>query len=150
MREALPVVRTIMLALVVLGATRGARATNLIVNGTFDTDVSSWTASPGNTIAFDPIDEADSAHSGSVKITDNVDAFRDASAIQCVPIDPSVHYLFRASYYFPQGQVPGAVDVFFVGFDSSDCSGSQNSTNVTLEDGLLPAQQWKGIESGKE
>jgi hypothetical protein len=133
------------LALAVASAARADG--NLIVNGNFDTDLSSWTN--GNHVAsvFNQLDSAGSPSSGSAEVTSTqVDASSTSAGsgiYQCVSVTPG-NYLVTALYFIPDGQDhTAAPDIGVAWFVDTQCqdigSGPQQSL---LDQGPSTTDTW--------
>lgn len=122
-----------------------AAAQNLLLNGSFDTDVSSWSQAdpPFGTNAFSTLDANGSPASGSALVTNNSGvALRNPGLAQCRPAAAGVFYDYGAKALVSQGQP--ALDVYvLVNFYSNPiCSGSGiGSSRVDF----TPSGNWQGL-----
>ena len=115
-----------------------ALAQNLVVNGEFPVDVSSWSAGPGATIEWNPLDWAANPASGSIRVTFVALATGAAGAFQCVPFDPAVAYEMGARIRFPLPQATtGTAFVTVFLFANPTCSppaiGGANTGGVSTQ-----------------
>ena len=134
----------------VVGLTSESRAANLVHNPTFNGGIAPWTSQGGNgTIAFDPLDAAGAAGSGSVKVTSTFGDGQDSVAQQCITVDPNVHYRFRADLLYPTGQAPADAFAFLQRYATTNCTGPLVINNsVELADSVPPRDTWQRIENG--
>src|SRR5689334_6437805 len=115
--------RRSILALGLLVSIPGAtRAANLIHNPSFTGGLAPWTQSASSTVAFDALDAAGVPGSGSVKVTSILGGSIASTVHQCVAIDPSVHYRFRADALFPTGQAPADLSAFLFRYPTTNCT----------------------------
>jgi hypothetical protein len=104
--RARPMLRTVLLAFAALGAasTLAAVEPNLLVNPTFDTDVTGWQAQPGVAVTFTRTTlHADVDHpTGSGLVTDT---YADEVLVyQCLDVLPGCRYEGAGAVYIASGQ----------------------------------------------
>ncbi len=121
-----------------------AVAQNLLVNGNFDTDVSSWvnTSSTG-TFVFSPLDANGSASSGSM-LTTNTES--TLFVRQCRPATAGTSYDFGGKARIPLGQVAGQYFQQLNFFTNTTCTGSgipQGAGGLSFFD-YIPSGAWQG------
>src|SRR5437667_10365859 len=103
--------RWLLVTLFAASLSASAGAQNLILNGSFNTDVSSWTPYTGlqsGTIEFSSLDAGGSAASGSAHVTNkSPDDNRNHALSQCRPATAGVSYDLGAKALIPPGQTAG-------------------------------------------
>ena len=106
-----------------------AVAQNLLVNGNFDTDVSSWVKiSSTGTAVFSPLDADGSASSGSM-LTTNTES--TLFVHQCRPATAGTSYDFGGKARVPLGQVAGQYLQQLNFFTNTTCTGSGRPSQST-------------------
>jgi hypothetical protein len=115
-----------------------AFAQNLVTNGEFHTDVSSWSAGPGATIEWNPLDWAANPASGSIRVTNVSLATGAAGAFQCIPFHPAVPFEMGARVRIPLPQATiGTAFVTVFSFANPTCSppaiGGANTGSVSTQ-----------------
>jgi hypothetical protein len=129
-----------------LGAAAGAQ--NLVVNGSFDSNVSGWSTVPNDPeigIAWSPLDPDDPTASGSIEVTSTVDNGGVNGPSQCV--DATSASPLRLSM---EGLVPTQLIEYLYAdpivryFDTPSCSGNQLSSEFPI--GLVAmGEGWQQI-----
>jgi len=111
----------ILLLTVLVATTAGAQ--NMLANGNFDDDMTSWSLDDGSRMWM-PIDANGSSSSGSAQVSGGgygVDVTLVMS--QCVPVNESYNYEFGADILIPSGQSSSANGLIFSRFYSdTECS----------------------------
>jgi hypothetical protein len=103
-------------------------STNLLANGTFDTNTASWgwlDRFPNGTgdASWSPLDANDSPSSGSFRIRDTLDSSNAYQQLQCVNVDGAATYAFGAAVR--SSSRDGAHPVFaLVQYDAPNCAGN--------------------------
>ena len=102
----------------ILAANAGA-ATNLVTNGTFDTDIAGWNNDANPAVVL--------AHKGGhIEVTNNaaVNGITWFGARQCIPLEPGGDpYTLKADVYVPSGQaIAGQPQLEIVWYSTADCS----------------------------
>lgn len=100
---------------------------NLIVNGSFDSDVSGWNL--GNALSgyleWSPADADGSAESGSARVVNTDTAAFVITLYQCVPATEDLRYDLATTLYIPPGQAwPGYAYMRVAWSTAADCNGS--------------------------
>jgi hypothetical protein len=100
-RKTLLILAMFLVLLLAAGSQSELLCQNLIANGQFDGDLSSWSKASGPGFAhWDPLDADGSPHSGSVLISnDSVPDGLDVSIDQCVSITGGIPYFFSADIH---------------------------------------------------
>ncbi len=99
---------------------------NLLRNATFDTDISHWgwqDRFPNGTgdASWSPLDANGSAHSGSIRLRDELENTRSFQQLQCVNAAPGV---YRYGAAFRAASRDGARGVIaFLEYPEADCAG---------------------------
>ena len=119
--------RWLLLVLLAASLPACAAAQNLLLNGSFDTDLASWSQAdpPFGTNAFSTLDAGGSPSSGSALVTNNsAVASRNPGLLQCRPATTGVFYDYGAKARVSQGQ-PASDVYILVNFHANPiCSGS--------------------------
>jgi len=92
--------RWLLVALLAASLPASSAAQNLLSNGSFDTDLSSWSQAdpPFGTNAFSTLDANGSPSSGSALVTNNsAAASRNPGLTQCRPATAGVFYDYGAT-----------------------------------------------------
>jgi hypothetical protein len=103
-------------------------STQLLTNGTFDSDLAGWQPTFETIAKHDPMDAKSNAASGSLDLVMSAGSPEFASlvaAIQCVPATAGTSYDIQADVYVVPGQtgpIAAGVDLWY--YASTDCSGS--------------------------
>jgi hypothetical protein len=108
-------------------ASLAANGDNLVANGTFDTDTSSWTG-PDNSPAEWTADDADGApDSGSVAVGTQTSPSNNGSPVRstCIPVVGGRDYVFAASRKWVARSSFGSVDTFVTLFWYEACGGAK-------------------------
>jgi hypothetical protein len=128
---------TVALA-VLLVASPVAAQQNIVVNGSFDTDVLEWhqTNPLDGSFMWSPIDADDDAESGSALV--NMIGF--LSLYQCVPVTPGAAYDIEAMLHIPESQTAtGSTYLYFRWAEDVVCSttnlGGGNAPSLTTPGG---------------
>ena len=134
-------------AIALAAASTGWADSNLVVNGNFDQDTSSWMPVNSNyLLAWDPRDVMNSQTSGSGKVTSlQADAGSDdnpgSGADQCIPITQHRNQL-TAFYFIPSGQGKTAEpDAALAFFDDTVCQGG-GVGQVLIPKGASTTDMW--------
>lgn len=103
-------------------------AQNMVVNPTFDGDLSGWTDATGEgTFVFDPLNYAGPAGSGSglIEVTSTSPMYTSLAG-QCVSgVSDVESYDWGARVFIPSGQgTTGSVYIQLVWYSTTDCSGT--------------------------
>jgi predicted enzyme related to lactoylglutathione lyase len=133
--------------LALTGAALPAAAQNLLVNPTFDTNLSSWTIGTDSvTVTWDGTRDGDgSTTSGSARtvwaastVTGNYEAFT-----QCVNVNQSVNYRFGGKAFIPSGQaLAGQAYFLAVPFNQSNCQGAPPPSAAVSTPSVTALDQW--------
>ena len=99
---------------------------NLIVNGSFDSDLNGWNL--GNPLSgyleWSPADVDGSTDSGSARVVNTDTAAFSVTLYQCVPATEGLRYDAATTLYIPPGQGwPGYVYMRVVWSTAADCNG---------------------------
>ncbi len=140
------------------GSRSAALGQNLVANGTFAGDLSSWSKASGPGFArWDPLDADGSSHSGSVLISnDSVPDGLDVSIDQCVSLPGGIPYFFSADIH-PDNYGPstrpasgalqpahtGFLYVLFNFYTSGGCGGVARNEFVALGAGVN--NEWQSL-----
>jgi hypothetical protein len=126
-----------------------AAAQNILANGSFNSDLSSWTLEgtgiPGS-VTWSPLDAGGSAASGSVQIVSMSTTFNpnDKGLSQCRSITPGASYDYGVKSRIPTGQANNAIVYLLLNFYASPgCTGGLSSTFGRL-DNTVPSDSWSG------
>jgi hypothetical protein len=121
-----------------------AGAQNLVLNGTFNTDLSSWSAFPQGTgtNTFATLDADGSAASGSAHVTNTTAAgSANSGLMQCRPATAGVSYDMGAKARIPTGQTPATYYFLVAFYDNLTCSGSGIGSSRA---DFTPSGSWQG------
>jgi hypothetical protein len=97
-------------------------ADNLLVNGNFASDLSSWEATSPIAVTWRPVDVASNPNSGSAFAL--IPAGPPSQRLvlqQCVPISSAGTYVLMADGFIPAGQGRGDLLMWYEGYFSRDC-----------------------------
>ena len=124
-----------------------AAAQNILGNGGFASDLSSWILSgvPGST-TWSPLDAGGSAASGSVQIVNASTSFNNNNKglSQCRAITPGASYDYGVKSRVPTGQANTAIVYILLNFYAGPgCTGDLSSTFGRL-DNTVPSNAWSG------
>ena len=133
-------------AAALFGLCAAAAGVNLINNPGFTGGVSPWIASPSATLTYDPADEAGVTSSGSGRVMESGTSIGSIS--QCLVIDPSVHYRFRADILFPTGQIPSNALVYYYSYPTTNCVGPTLTNSGVYINNYVPERDgWQTIRN---
>ena len=143
LRRRLPGGLALAVAVLALGAVAApgpARAGELVTNGSFDHDLSSWKYAnvPGYGVAWSSEDAEGSPSSGSAALS-NSNSPAGYSAVlvsQCVPVEEGTTYRAAAKLLLPDGQDrTGRIAALLLWWGSEDCTNSSISSDfIGLDD----------------
>ena len=143
----LRIAKALLLTVVAGSITAMAGAQNLLTNGAFNTDVSSWTiVATGATgvTAFSTLDAGGSAASGSMQMTNTTSvAGVNYFNRQCRTATAGTSYDFGGKVRSAVGQAAATYYVLLNFFDNPTCSGSGLDTGFMRLD-FSPAGSWQG------
>ena len=127
-----------------------AAAQNLLGNGGFASDLSSWNLSgpsiPGST-TWSPLDAGGSAASGSVQIVNASTSFNsnNKGLNQCRAVTPGASYDYGVKSRVPTGQANTAIVYILINFYSSPgCTPGDLLSGFGRLDNTVPANAWSG------
>lgn len=146
---ALPVLVLAILALVLWTLPAPALAAELIKNGTFDDDLSSWGTinDDENGAAWSPVDADGSATSGSALVSNSHPsaAIFQAPMVQCVTLDGSRTHRIGTEIMVAAGQpVSGEGWLVVIWYASEDCSGNDLSSAIVAKAGSPGT--WRSVD----
>lgn len=106
---------------------------NLLTNGGFDTSIAGWSEYGGATLAWNALDAAGSAASGSILVTNTSStASKSQSASQCVTLQGSKTYMLRLKIRVPSGQArTGGASGYLYWYEGPSCTGDVGPTAAT-------------------
>ncbi len=137
--------RWLLPALLAASLSTRAGAQNLLLNGSFDTDISSWSQAdpPFGTNAFSTLDANGSPSSGSALVTNNsAVTSRNPGLLQCRTATPGVFYDYGAKARVSPGQQDSTVYILVNFYTNPICSGSGiGSSRVDF----TPSGNWQSL-----
>jgi hypothetical protein len=137
--------RSLLLTLLAASISASALAQNLLLNGNFDTSISSWDQNdPGaGTTVFSPLDAGGSASSGSVLVTNNSAPIGgNPGVFQCRPATPGASYDYGAKARVALGQLELDAYILVNFFANPTCSGSGIGASSAH---FTPSGSWQGL-----
>ena len=100
-------------------------AQNLVTNGNFDSNTTSWTFAGIGSVGFSGLDVAGSGSSGSALLT-NSGGIMSVYIAQCVPIVGGNLYDIGAAVRIPSGGATGSAYVGYFFYNGPSCSGANS------------------------
>jgi len=123
-----PRASAITVVLVALALASGAAsAQNLLINSSFDHNLTAWQMNPDGSASWDTLDAAGAAGSGSALITNYASGGNTYAGplLQCVPVTPGTSYDFTTKVRIAPGQArTGHAMVQILWRNNSECTGS--------------------------
>jgi hypothetical protein len=114
-----------------------------VINGTFDTDVSSWVALPNATITWNPEDHNGNMGSGSAEVA-------SGSAFQCVPLTGAAQtpttFMVDGWAKVPVGSLSTQTRITIQFTSDASCNTSTGSPFIVS--GPIPDNSWQNLTLG--